>query len=47
MKFTTLTPMRLGDGREVAVEQMDRIIDGLAHQFKGCSDEGDHQRTMA
>ena len=40
MKFTTLIPMRLGDGREVPAEQMDRIIDGLAQQFKGCSDEG-------
>jgi hypothetical protein len=40
MKFTTLIPMRFKDGREVPAEQMDRIIDGLAQRFKGCSDEG-------
>jgi hypothetical protein len=40
MKFTTLFPMRLNDGRNVAPEQLDRIIDGLAAQFDGCSDEG-------
>ena len=40
MKFTTLIPLRFNDGREVPAEQMDRIIDDLARQFKGCSDEG-------
>ena len=40
MKFTTLIPMRFNDGREVAQEQMNRIIDELAVQFSGCSDEG-------
>ena len=40
MKFTTLIPMRYPDGREVPLEQMNRIIDELAAQFKGCSDEG-------
>ena len=40
MKFTTLIPTRLNDGREVPREQMDRIIDELAAKFKGCSDEG-------
>lgn len=40
MKFTTLIPLRFNDGREVPIEQMDRIIDDLVKQFKGCSDEG-------
>ncbi len=40
MKFTTLIPMRFNDGREVPQEQMNRIIDELAVQFSGCSDEG-------
>ena len=40
MKFTTLIPLRFNDGREVPPEEMDRIIDGLAEQFDGCSDEG-------
>jgi len=40
MKFTTLIPMRFNDGRELSPEQMDRLIDGLARQFNGCSDEG-------
>ena len=39
-KFTTLIPMRFNDGREVPQEQMTRIIDELALQFSGCSDEG-------
>lgn len=40
MKFTTLIPMRFNDGQEVPADQLDRLIDGLAQQFKGCSDEG-------
>jgi hypothetical protein len=40
MKFTTLIPLRLNDGREVPQDQMNRIIDGLVLQFSGCSDEG-------
>ena len=40
MKFTTLIPLRFNDGRDVPEEQVNRIIDGLAAQFKGCSDEG-------
>ncbi len=40
MKFTTLIPMRFNDGREVSLEQISRIIDELAAQFNGCSDEG-------
>lgn len=40
MKFTTLIPMRFNDGREVPAEHLSRIIDELAAQFKGCSDEG-------
>jgi len=40
MKFTTLILMRFNDGREVPSEQISRIIDELAAQFNGCSDEG-------
>ena len=40
MKFITLIPMRFNDGREVPKEQLNRIIDELAAQFRGCSDEG-------
>jgi len=40
MKFTTLIPLRLNDGREVPQDQMNRIIDELVLQFSGCSDEG-------
>jgi hypothetical protein len=40
MKFTTLIPLRFNDGRPVPPEQIVRIIDELAVQFKGCSDEG-------
>ena len=40
MKFTTLLPIRFNDGREVPHEQMTRIIDELAFQFSGSSDEG-------
>jgi len=32
--------MRLNDGGEVPQEQLSRIIDDLAMQFGGCSDEG-------
>lgn len=40
MKFTTLIPLRFNDGTEVPPNQMTRIIDELAFQFRGCSDEG-------
>ena len=40
VKFTTLIPMRYNDGSEVPLGQMNRIIDELALQFSGCSDEG-------
>jgi hypothetical protein len=40
MKFTTLVPVKFNDGREVPPEQIERIIDDLAEQFNGCSDEG-------
>lgn len=40
MKFTTLIPLRFNDGREVPTEDVNRLIDALAAQFKGCSDEG-------
>jgi hypothetical protein len=40
MKFTTLIPLRFNDGAEVPLEEINRIIDGLAAQFNGCSDEG-------
>jgi hypothetical protein len=40
MKLTTLIPLRFNDGREVSAEQIRRIIDQLAVQFNGCSDEG-------
>jgi hypothetical protein len=40
MKFTTLIPTRLNDGSEVPDEQLQEIIDGLALEFGGCSDEG-------
>lgn len=40
MKFTTLIPLRFNDGTEVPATQLTRITDGLAFQFRGCSDEG-------
>ena len=40
MKFTTLIPLRFDDGREVPDEQLQRIIDELAAEFGGCSEEG-------
>jgi hypothetical protein len=40
MKFTTLIPLRFNDGQEVPSERIDEIIDELAEQFDGCSDEG-------
>jgi transcriptional regulator with GAF, ATPase, and Fis domain len=40
MKFTTLLPMRFNDGRDVPAEQISQILDELALQFGGCSDEG-------
>lgn len=40
MKFTTLIPLRYNDGREVPEETINRIIDDIAAQFDGCSDEG-------
>ena len=44
MKFTTLIPLRFNDGREVSPEQMSRILDELATQFSGCSEEGKRQQ---
>ena len=40
MKFTTLIPLRFNDGKKVPPEKISRIIDELAAQFNGCSDEG-------
>lgn len=40
MKFTTLIPLRLNDGREVPTDQIGKILDELALRFGGCSDEG-------
>jgi len=40
MKFTTLIPLHFNDGREVPPEQISKILDDLALQFGGCSDEG-------
>jgi hypothetical protein len=40
MKFTTLLPMRFNDGTEVPPERINQILDNLALQFGGCSDEG-------
>jgi hypothetical protein len=40
VKFTTLVPLRFKDGRNVPPDQIERIIDELAAQFQGCSDEG-------
>jgi hypothetical protein len=40
MKFTTLIPMRFNNGEDIPPEQLSRIIDELAIQFNGCSDEG-------
>lgn len=40
MKFTTLIPVRLNDGKKVPGRQMRRFLHELATQFGGCSDEG-------
>ena len=40
MKFTTLIPLRLNDGRKVPARQLRQFMDELATQFGGCSDEG-------
>ena len=40
MKFTTLIPLQFNDGKEVPPKQITQIIDELAFQFRGCSDEG-------
>jgi hypothetical protein len=40
MKFTTLIPMRYNNGKEVPVDLLDSLIDQLAEQFQGCSEEG-------
>ena len=40
MKFTTLIPTHLNDGREVPEQQLQGYIDQLAVQFGGCSEEG-------
>jgi hypothetical protein len=40
MKFTTLIPLRLNDGSEVPIQQINAIVDRLTLRFGGCSDEG-------
>lgn len=40
MKFTTLIPTRYNDGRPVPPTQLERLLDQLASQFGGCSEEG-------
>ncbi len=40
MKFTTLLPTRYNDGNEVPEEEIESLINQLAIQFGGCSDEG-------
>ena len=40
MKFTTLLPMHFNDGSEVPPDLISSILDRLALQFGGCSDEG-------
>lgn len=40
MKFTTLIPLQFNDGRTVPEEDIERLIDGVAATFGGCSDEG-------
>jgi len=40
MKFTTLIPLRLNDGRKVPLRQLRQLMDELAIEFGGCSDEG-------
>jgi hypothetical protein len=40
MKFTTLIPTRLNDRSRVPPKTLHRIINDLATQFGGCSEEG-------
>jgi hypothetical protein len=40
MKFTTLIPTRLNDGKPVPRRQLRRFMDELTAIFGGCSDEG-------
>jgi hypothetical protein len=40
MKFTTLIPVRFNDGRKVPLRRMKQLLDQLAIEFGGCSDEG-------
>ena len=40
MKFTTLIPIRFNDGSRVPTRTLRRIINNLATQFGGCSEEG-------
>jgi hypothetical protein len=40
MKFTTLIPTRFNDGSDVPQDQLDRLMDELAAEFGGCSEEG-------
>jgi hypothetical protein len=40
MKFTTLIPIRFNDGTEIPGHQLQRIINDLAFEFGGCSEEG-------
>lgn len=40
MKFTTLIPLQFNDGTEVPEARLEQIVNDLAQQFGGCSDEG-------
>jgi hypothetical protein len=40
MKFTTLIPVYFNDGSEVPNDTLQAMIDELAREFGGCSDEG-------
>jgi hypothetical protein len=40
MKFTTLIPTHLNNGKRVAARQLRSFLDELVKQFGGCSNEG-------
>src|SRR4051794_34155635 len=40
MKFTTLIPARLNDGKRVPRRQLNAFMREFAEQFGGCSEEG-------
>jgi hypothetical protein len=40
MKFTTLIPTHLNNGKKVPARQLRSMLDGLVKQFGGCSNEG-------